>query len=69
VQDGLKIKPNYTLAAEYLATWALKLNKNYELEKSLTTKAKTGNLVPVSTVWCPSAVSDFYVASPARVFE
>lgn len=60
VQDGLQIKPNYTLAAEYLATWAPKLNKNYELEKRLTTKAKTGNSVPVSTVWCARQESNLY---------
>src|SRR3989344_3723295 len=42
VQDGLRIKSNYTLAAEYLATWSPKLNSNYEREKTLIAKAKTG---------------------------
>ena len=52
-QDGLKLKPKYTLAAEYLANWMPKLNKDYELKKSVVVKGKTGELTPVSPSWLP----------------
>ena len=50
-QDRLKLKPKYTLAAEYLANWMPKLNSDYELRRSVVIKGKTGELVPVSSNW------------------
>ncbi len=50
-QDGLKIKPNFTLAAQYLGDWMPKLNSDYEPEKSLTTKGKTDDFASVSPIW------------------
>jgi len=41
IQDGHKIKPEYTLAAEYLANWMPKLNENYEPPKMASLKEKT----------------------------
>ncbi len=41
IQNQYEIKPNYTEAANYLATWMPKLNKNYELQKSPSIKEKT----------------------------
>ena len=49
-QDGLKIKPEFTLAAEYLSSW-VPLNEDYELQKTLTTQGKTGTFVPASPAW------------------
>lgn len=51
VQDGHKIKPKFTLAAEYLSNWIPKLNQDYEPEKTLTTKEKTGVSTPVHPMW------------------
>src|SRR3989344_3314793 len=52
VQDGLRIKPNYTLAAEYLATNMPKLNRDYERAKSHTTKGKEVVFATSSPVLC-----------------
>ncbi len=51
VQNRYEIKPNYTSAAEYLANWVPKLNRDYELQKSITTKRKTGDFTPASPSW------------------
>ena len=58
IQDGLRIKPNYTLAAEYLVNWVPKLNNNYELNKNALFKAKTDNTVSVCADWCPQQDSN-----------
>ncbi len=49
-QDGYKIKPKFTLAAEYLTNWMPKLNQDYELDKMFTAQEKTGDLTPVSPI-------------------
>ena len=41
IQNEYEIKPNYTLAADYLANWIPKLNENYEPPKSPSIKEKT----------------------------
>ncbi|MCC6934696.1 MAG: recombinase family protein [Candidatus Yanofskybacteria bacterium] len=40
VKDGDEIKPNFTLAAKYLADWMPGLNEDYEPEKTLSVKGK-----------------------------
>lgn len=47
LQDGLQIKPEYTIHAQYLAKWTPKLNQDYELQKSVAARGKTGDLSPV----------------------
>ncbi len=64
-QDGLKIKPEYTLAAEYLATWAPKLNKDYERQKSHTRKGEEVVFATSSPVVC--AGQDSNLRSPLGV--
>ncbi len=40
-QNRYEIRPNYTLAAEYLINWMPKLNTDYELNNMALTKEKT----------------------------
>ena len=51
VQDGDRIRPNFTLAAQYLQDWMPKLNQDYELVKSSSTNAKDAALSASRTVW------------------
>ena len=50
IQDGLKIKTEYTLAAQYLVNWVPKLNKYYERHKNYIKQRKTGGLAPASPI-------------------
>jgi len=50
-QDGLEIKPNFTLAVQYLGDWMPKLNSDYEPEKILTTKGKSEDFASLSPIW------------------
>jgi site-specific DNA recombinase len=40
-QNAYEIRPNYTLAGDYLKNWMPKVNEDYELTKSSQTKEKT----------------------------
>ncbi len=51
MQNGHEIKPKFTLAAKYLSNWMPELNRDYEPEKTLTTKEKTGVSTPVHPMW------------------
>ena len=54
LQNGYEIKPEYTLAAEYLAEWMPKLNQDYELDKMLSTQGQTVDFAlasPVLRAW------------------
>lgn len=57
-QNRYAIKPNYTLVAEYLSKWIPKINEDYELQKSITTKRKTGDFSSISPT-CPEAYWQF----------
>jgi hypothetical protein len=46
VQNRYEIKPNCTLAAQYLAEWIPRLNADYEPQKSLSIKSETGAFAP-----------------------
>ena len=50
LQNRYEIKPEYTFAAQYLANWMPRLNRDYELQKSLTTKGKTPAFADVNPV-------------------
>ena len=54
VQNRREIKPEYTLAAEFLAEWMPKLNEDYELKKHLLiglNKGKADVLASASPAW------------------
>jgi DNA invertase Pin-like site-specific DNA recombinase len=46
LQNGYEIKPKYTLAAEYLATWMPKLNHDYELKNTLVLQGQKFDFGP-----------------------
>ncbi len=62
VQNRYEIKPNYTSAAEYLANWVPKLNRDYELQKSIITKGETGDFMSASPSWLalPATLESFW---------
>ncbi len=53
IQDGHKIKPKFTLAAQYLQEWMPKLNKDYELLESGLDKRQRDVITPLSPTMLP----------------
>lgn len=53
LQDELEIKKEYTKAAAMLMDWVPKLNQDYELVKTQSTKGKDAVLVASQTSWLP----------------
>lgn len=58
IQDELKIKTKYTLAAEFLVKWIPKLNESYEPSKTLATKGEEVVFVTSSPIWLPGLDSN-----------
>jgi hypothetical protein len=49
--DNGKIKPNYTMAFEFLVNWMPKLNKNFEPEVNKKNKGANEVIAPNRSVW------------------
>ena len=46
IQDGLKIRPEFTLSANYLANWMPRLNEKFELPKNVANKGQMSDFMP-----------------------